>query len=41
MELLVERQDGKAMADLYMQAFGQAQREGLIDRDVAIQLLKV
>ena len=40
-ELLVERHDGKAMADLYMQEFGQAHREGVVDRAVAIQLLKV
>jgi hypothetical protein len=29
------------MASLYMQAFAQAHREGLIDRDVAIRLLRV
>ena len=40
-ELLLERQDGRAMASLYMQAFGQALREGLVDRDVTIRLLRV
>jgi len=40
-ELLVKRHDGRDMASLYMQAFTQAHREGLIDRDVAIQLLRV
>ena len=41
MELLVERHDGGAMANKYMQAFGQAHREGLIDRDLAVRLLRV
>lgn len=40
MELLVERHDGRAMANRYMQQFGQAHREGRIDRDLAVRLLR-
>ena len=41
LELLLERHDGQAMADLYMQQFGLALREGLVDRDMVVGLLRV
>jgi hypothetical protein len=41
LELLFERHDGHAMANLYMQHFGVALREGLVDRNLAVQVLRV